>query len=146
MEFWSNWTIWLSIGFVLLILELMIPGVFLMWWGLAAMITALSAKFFPTLSLGELSTIFALFAVLFSLIWWKIQRNRDQVDDRQTDLNSREHHLIGTVGVVVEVVSSNIIRAKFGDTTWKVIGDNLQLGDNVEVLKVEGITLLVRKI
>lgn len=146
MEFWSNWTIWLSIGFVLLILELMIPGVFLMWWGLAAMITALSAKFFPTLSLGELSTIFALFAVLFSLIWWKIQRNRDQVDDRQTDLNSREHHLIGTVGVVVEVVSGNIIRAKFGDTTWKVIGDNLQLGDNVEVLKVEGITLLVRKI
>lgn len=146
MEFWSNWTIWLSIGFLLLILELMIPGVFLMWWGLAAMITALSAKFFPTLSLGELFTIFALFAVLFSLIWWKIQRNRDQVDDRQTDLNSREHHLTGMVGVVVEVVSGNIIRAKFGDTTWKVIGDNLQLGDNVEVLKVEGITLLVRKI
>lgn len=146
MEFLSNWTIWLIIGFILLILELMIPGVFLMWWGFAAMITALSAKFFPTLSLGELSTIFALFAVLFSLIWWKIQRNRDQVDDRQTDLNNREHHLIGTVGVVVEVVSGNIIRAKFGDTTWKVIGDNLQLGDHVEVLKAEGITLLVRKI
>ena len=32
---WSVWH-WLVLGFVLLIAETLVPGVFLLWWGLAA--------------------------------------------------------------------------------------------------------------
>lgn len=141
----NYWTMWLIVGFILLILELVIPGVFIMWWGFAGILTTGLVALFPELTLGWQVVYFALFAVTFSLAWWKYQRNKDQIDDSYTALNAREHYLIGTFGVVVEVVSDNIIRAKFGDTTWKVVGDNLNLGDKVEVLKAEGITLLVRK-
>lgn len=143
MEYLSGWTLWLIAGFLLLIIELILPGVFLMWWGFAAILTAATATLFP---LSGQITLFALLAILFSLIWWKYQRGKDQTDDNQTELNAREHHLIGSYGVIEEITTSGIIRAKFGDTTWKVQGDNLQVGDKVKVLKAEGIVLSVRKI
>lgn len=143
MEYLNNWTAWLIFGFILLILELAIPGVFLMWWGFAAIITATVASF---LSLTWQISFFAVLATFFSLAWWKYQRKKDQIDDRQTELNARNHHLIGSIGVVEEITPTNIIRAKFGDTTWKVQGENLNVGDKVQVLKTEGIVLLVRKV
>lgn len=143
MEFLSNWTIWLIIGFVLLILELMIPGVFLMWWGFAAIIVALIAHFLPFS--GQI-VVFAVLATVFSLVWWKYSHHKNSRKDQASELNIREHHLIGTIGNVEEIVAGNIIRAKFGDTTWKVQGDDLQVGDKVQVEKAEGIVLFVRKI
>ena len=42
MEWFVNWSIWhwLILGFVLLIAEIAMPGVFLLWWGLAAIVVA----------------------------------------------------------------------------------------------------------
>lgn len=143
MDYLNNWTLWLALGFILLILELVVSGVFLMWWGFAAILTAVVANFLPV---GWQITLFALLATIFSLAWWKYQRNQDQQNDRHPELNAREHHLIGTYGIVEEIVAENIIRAKFGDTTWKVQGENLKQGDKVQVLKAEGITLWVRRV
>lgn len=144
MDILSEWGIWLLVGFVLLMLELIIPGVFVMWWGLAALLVGgISALI--SLTLGWQVSLFALLATAFSLLWWKYQHNKDHREDKQTDLNARDHHLIGAVGVVQEIIGEHIVRGKFGDTTWKIIGDDLQIGDRVEVQRVEGITLLVRK-
>lgn len=52
----------------------------------------------------------------------------------------------GQQGRVTEVLSGNTARAAFGDTTWRVEGQELQVGDLVEVIAVRGITLLVRKV
>lgn len=144
MDILSEWGIWLLVGFVLLMLELIIPGVFVMWWGLAALLVGgISALI--SLTLGWQVSLFALLATAFSLLWWKYQHSKDHREDKQTDLNARDHHLIGAVGVVQEIIGEHIVRGKFGDTTWKIIGDDLQIGDRVEVQRVEGITLLVRK-
>lgn len=53
--------------------------------------------------------------------------------------------MLGAQGFVVEILPNGIVRGKFGDTTWRVIGNNLQVADKIEVQKVEGITLFVRK-
>ena len=47
---WSVWH-WLVLGFVLLIAETLVPGVFLLWWGLAAIVTAGVMALVPSLSL-----------------------------------------------------------------------------------------------
>ncbi|VEH67605.1 nodulation efficiency, NfeD family protein [Rodentibacter pneumotropicus] len=49
-EWLTTWTLWhwVVLGFVLLIAEVVIPGVFLLWWGLAALVTALVQFLFPT--------------------------------------------------------------------------------------------------
>ncbi|MDE4010209.1 NfeD family protein [Glaesserella parasuis] len=144
MEWLSGWTAWLIFGFILLILETLIAGIFIMWWGFAAIIVAILRILFPNISLGLPATIFAILAILFSLAWWKYQHSKDQQEDQQADLNARDHAMIGLQGTVVEVLDSGVARGKFGDTTWRVIGNALQVGDNIQVEKVDGITLFVR--
>lgn len=142
----SVWGGWLLVGFALLIVELFVPGVFVMWWGLAALLISGLSVCFDALTFGWQAMLFALFAMLFSLLWWKYQHSKDQQADRHTVLNAREHHLIGQIGVIEEMIAPQVIRAKFGDSTWKVNGEGLCVGDKVEVLRVEGIVLQVRKI
>ncbi|MCT8561602.1 NfeD family protein [Glaesserella parasuis] len=144
MEWLSGWTAWLIFGFILLILETLIAGIFIMWWGFAAIIVAILLILFPNIELGWKATIFAVLAILFSLAWWKYQHSKDQQEDQQADLNARDHAMIGLQGTVVEVLDSGVARGKFGDTTWRVIGNTLKVGDNIQVEKVDGITLFVR--
>ncbi|MCT8681493.1 NfeD family protein [Glaesserella parasuis] len=144
MEWLSGWTAWLIFGFILLILETLIAGIFIMWWGFAAIIVAILLILFPNTELRWQATIFAVLAILFSLAWWKYQHSKDQQEDQQADLNARDHAMIGLQGTVVEVLDSGVARGKFGDTTWRVIGNTLKVGDNIQVEKVDGITLFVR--
>ncbi|MDE3984529.1 NfeD family protein [Glaesserella parasuis] len=144
MEWLSGWTAWLIFGFILLILETLIAGIFIMWWGFAAIIVAILLIFFPNFEWCWQAPIFAVLAILFSLAWWKYQHSKDQQEDQQADLNARDHAMIGLQGTVVEVLDSGVARGKFGDTTWRVIGNTLKVGDNIQVEKVDGITLFVR--
>ncbi|MDD0824392.1 NfeD family protein [Mannheimia sp. AT1] len=146
MDWLFNWTGWLIFGFVLLALELIIPGVFIMWWGFSAVILAILVALVPDLSQAVQITVFAVLAIIFSLIWWKYQHSKDKQDDKATVLNSRDHAMIGTQGFIVEILENGIARGKFGDTTWRVIGTELNIGDKVQVQRVEGITLYVQKI
>ena len=145
MEWLFDWSGWLVFGFVLLIVELILPGVFIMWWGVAAIILSALVAFWPDLSQGAQAAVFAVLAIIFSLIWWRYQRSKDEQDDRSSQLNSREHAMLGARGVVVEILENGVARGKFGDTTWRMTGENLHIGDKVQVQQVEGITLLVKK-
>ncbi|HGO5823285.1 TPA: NfeD family protein [Mannheimia haemolytica] len=144
MDWFFNWIGWSILGFVLLALELVLPGVFIMWWGFASLILAFIVAFF-TLGQALQIVLFAIIATIFSLIWWKYQHGKDKKEDQNSSLNSREHAMLGAQGFVVEILPNGIARGKFGDTTWRVIGNNLQVADKIEVQKVEGITLFVRK-
>lgn len=143
MEWLSSWTLWLIGGFALLILEAIIPGVFLMWWGLAAVVVAGVVGLLPWLGLGWQVSIFAVLATLLSLFWWRYQHQKDQQDDQISALNQRDHAMIGAMGVIVELQQNGIARGKFGDTTWRVEGSPLSVGQTVKVVSVEGITLKV---
>ncbi|PJG84006.1 NfeD family protein [Caviibacterium pharyngocola] len=148
MDWLTTWTLWhwLILGFVLLIAEILLPGVFLLWWGLAALVISAVAALMPDLSLIALTIAYAVLALLFSMCWWKYQHKKDQKDQRQTSLNQRDHAMLGARGTVQEIAQNGIGRGHFGDTTWRIQGMDLQSGDVIEVQKVEGITLLVRKI
>ncbi|MDE3944847.1 NfeD family protein [Glaesserella parasuis] len=144
MEWLSGWTAWLIFGFILLILETLIAGIFIMWWGFAAIIVAILLILFPNIELGRQAPIFVVLAILLRLAWWQYEHSKDQQEDQQADLNARDHAMIGLQGTVVEVLDSGVARGKFGDTTWRVIGNTLKVGDNIQVEKVDGITLFVR--
>ncbi|QLB13000.1 hypothetical protein EV697_102319 [Bisgaardia hudsonensis] len=148
MEWLTNWTLWhwLILGFALLIGEIIIPGVFLLWWGLSAIVISAVMAIFPNLSLTTLTIIYAILAFLLSLLWWKYQSSKDKKDQMNSSLNQRDHAMLGTRGIVKEISENNIGRGHFGDTTWRIQGDNLQIDDVVEVYDVEGITLFVHKV
>ena len=148
MEWFVNWSIWhwLILGFVLLIAEIAMPGVFLLWWGLAAIVVAGIMKLFPDLPLSSLAVIYAIIAMILSVIWWRYQHGKDQADQSNRALNQRNHAMIGSRGKVLEIAENGIGRGAFGDTTWRIKGHGLSVNDIIEVTGVDGITLNVIKI
>lgn len=60
MEWLSGWSAWLIFGFALLILEIAIPGIFVVWWGFAAILVAGLLGLVPTLNLAWQATLFAV--------------------------------------------------------------------------------------
>ena len=147
-EWLTTWTLWhwLVLGFVLLIVEIMVPGVFLLWWGLAALGTALVQFLIPAFSLTELAIFYALLACILSVGWWKYQHGKDHRDQVKTALNQRDHAMLGKRGTVQEIASNGIGRGVFGDTTWRIQGECLRANDLIEVKAVSGITLIVQKV
>lgn len=148
MEWFSTWSLWhwLILGFVLLTAELLLPGVFLLWWGLAAIVIAGVMAMFPSLSLTALAISYAVLALILSVTWWKYQHNKDKVDQSKSSLNQRDQAMLGAKGTVQEIAVNGIGRGYFGDTTWRIQGNDLAVGDLVEVERVEGITLHVKKV
>ncbi|MDP8079666.1 NfeD family protein [Phocoenobacter skyensis] len=145
MEWLTAWNSWLIAGFVLLILEVFLSGVFFMWWGFAAMIVA-GIVSVVTISISWQFTIFAVLAIIFSFFWWRYQQKKDLEQDAASSLNRRDHAMLGKQGRVVDILDNGAIRAKFADTTWKVEGQNLAIGDSVQVTDVQGIVLMVEKL
>ncbi|WP_373100245.1 MULTISPECIES: NfeD family protein [Pasteurellaceae] len=147
MQWLMSWTVWhwLVLGFGLLIAELLLPGVFLLWWGLAALVLAGVVALIP-LSPTVAVICYAVLAIMLSLLWWKYQHGKDRADQAKTSLNQRDHAMLGMRGAVRDIGENGIGRGAFGDTTWRIQGRGLQRGDIVEVQRVEGITLFVRKV
>ena len=148
MEWFVNWGVWhwLVLGFILLIAEIAMPGVFLLWWGLAAIVVAGIMKLFPDLPLSSLAVIYAIIAMILSVLWWRYQHGKDQADQSNRALNQRNHAMIGSRGKVLEIAENGIGRGAFGDTTWRIKGHGLSVNDIIEVTGVDGITLNVIKI
>ena len=142
---WGGWH-WLILGFFLLITEILVPGVFLLWWGLSAIVIAGITYLIPTLPLSFLAVMYALIASILSIIWWRHQHGKDQIDQAQSALNQRNHAMIGAQGKVLEIGENGIGRGAFGDTTWRIQGCDLAVNDIVEVTAVDSITLKVSKI
>lgn len=106
MEWLTGWSIWLILGFILFILETVITGVFIMWWGGAAIIIAIVVALFPDIALSVQFTLFALLAIFFSLAWWKFQQTRDAQEDHANILNDREHAMLGQL-IVISLTQSH---------------------------------------
>ncbi|QPB43208.1 NfeD family protein [Rodentibacter haemolyticus] len=147
-EWLTTWTLWhwLVLGFVLLIAEIIVPGVFLLWWGLAALVTALLQFIFPTFPFAGLVIFYAVLAGVLSVVWWKYQHTKDHRDQSYSTLNQRDHAMLDKQGTVQEIAANGIGRGAFGDTTWRIQGEHLAVNDLVKVVRVDGITLIVKKV
>lgn len=147
MEWLTEWNAlhWLIFGLILLIGEIIIPGVFLIWWGAAAFIVAL-LNFIFQFPIAINWILFATSAGISSFLAWRYQRNKISSHDSNANLNQRGIAMIGKVGEVVDIYPNHIGRARFGDTTWRITGENLTIGDMIEVISVEDITLTVKKL
>ena len=126
---------WMALGFVLLILEIMVPGVFLLWIGLAALIVGgLSLLFWDAgFWVWQLQVmVFLALSIGCALAGKKIMSRRgDQTD--QPLLNRRGAQLVGRIATLAEPIVDGRGRVKIGDTTWRVSGPDLPAGTKVRV-------------
>lgn len=136
----SSW-LWMIGGVILLIAEIMAPGVFLVWIGIAAIVTGLFALLFGIGIAGQLG-LFALYAVLAVLVGRRFYAVRE-IEHSGPMLNHPSERLIGRRVFVVQPVDEDSGRVRVGDSEWSARGGPAQPGDRVRITGVEGNCLIV---
>lgn len=137
----SHWY-WLVGGLGLLALELLAPGVYLVWVGLAALLTGLLAFVVPLPA--ELAT-FAVLAVGATLLGRRWYRDHPVVTSDPL-LNDRAARLVGEIVTVVEAVDGGRGRVKVGDGVWSARGESAHEGERVRVIDYDGQMLIVKSL
>ncbi len=137
-------TVWLVLAVVLAALELIVPGVFLIWIAAAAGVTGLASYVIPLGLAGQL----ILFALLCALsVWlgrrWYLSR---PVASSDPLLNDRAARLIGDEVEVIEAIAHGSGRVKVGDGVWTARGPDCPVGTIVRISGVRGAELLVERL
>lgn len=62
---------WLIVGLALVLLELFVPGTYLIWFGFAGLLVAVLTSFFAWALITQV-VVFTIFSFLFALIGWRV--------------------------------------------------------------------------
>lgn len=131
-EFLQNHpTAWLSIGIVMCIAEMIVPGVFLLWLGIAALLTGLVVFILPI----PLAAQLLLFAVLSVASVYAGRRWSGSLEIPSDDpmLNDRLARLVGEPVVVEEAIVGGRGRVRVGDGVWPATGADAAAGTRLTV-------------
>lgn len=132
---------WLIGGVLLLIAEVLAPGFFLLFIGVAAMVTGVFVLLFD-FGLAPALALFAIYTALAVYLGRKVYANRP-VPSSARHLNDRSAQLIGRGAVAVTAIDGHGGRVRLGDSEWSARGAPAQPGDRVEIIGVEGNCLIV---
>lgn len=135
---------WVVLGLALVGGEMLAPGVFLLWFGLAALLTGIVVSITGIAWQGAL-LVFAALAVASVLAGRAITRRRSDEPDAASGLNDRGRQLIGKVFKLEATMAGGEGRIRVGDSSWRVTGPELLAGTEIRVVRVEGATLVVEK-
>ena len=141
------WTWWV-IGLLLLAMEVVIPGIFLMWFGIAAIIVGSLSLMLWTESywIWQMQVIiFAVLAAISALIGRRVIAGQDDVSDEPL-LNQRGASLIGRTATLKAPINEGRGRIHLDDTTWVVNGPDLPVGSRVRIVASAGSTLKVEPV
>ena len=132
---------WLALGVMLAAAEIVAPGFFLIWLGIAAIVTGLIAWVVP-LSIPLQLGIFAVlsFVALYGARRWL---KANPITTTDPFLNQRASRLIGDVLTVTQAIEDGRGRAKVGDGEWPVRGPDVAEGTKVRVVSADGGVLVV---
>ena len=133
---------WIILGLGLMGLELLAPGAFLLWLGLAAMLTGLIDWGFG-LSWQAAALVFAALSVGAVLVGRAVTRDRGEEGGERPDLNRRGESLVGRVFTLDRPIAGGSGRIRVDDSSWRIVGPEMPAGAAVRVVRVEGATLVV---
>ena len=129
---------WMVLGFALLALEILVPGVFLLWIGLAALIVgAVSLVMWDAgFWVWQVQVLaFLALALACAFAGNKLMGGRKPETD-QPLLNRRAEQFVGRVVTLAEPIKDGRGRLKLDDTVWRISGPDLPAGARVRVAKV----------
>ncbi len=139
LEFWH----WLTFGLVLIILEMLSPGVFLMWLGIAAGIVGLLMLVQPDMGWQTQMVLFALLSIA-SIIFWRWAQKHFSSESDNLHMNRRAEQYIGRTFNLLEPIVNGMGKIKVDDSTWKVQGEDAPAGTQVVVTGVDGVVFEVK--
>lgn len=131
---------WLIIGAVLMLLELIVPGVYLFWLGAAALAVG-GLLSFISLEFTIQILLFAIFSVIALIVGVKVYKgkNRDIETHHLNQVRGAEY--IGKTYTLTADITNNSGRLPIGDSVWSIQGENLPAGSQIKITKIVGNTL-----
>ncbi|MFP4567017.1 MAG: NfeD family protein [Spirochaetaceae bacterium] len=140
--------VWSVIGLVAILSEFVVPEFVMFFVGIGALgtagLVALSPGIGASIPLQVLSWIVLTALSLIALR----RRFRNAFSGTIFDRSARESAATGKKAVVTEAISPETPgRVRFQGTTWRAVSydEDLAEGDHVEILKQEGMTVIVTK-
>lgn len=144
--FESDATNWIVVGLILSLLELIVPGVYLIWFGFAAFVMSVVVYFTP-LALTTQLIWFAVFSAIFALIGLYVYGyifKKTKTPTEYSHLNDSAAQYVGQTVTLAEDVVDNRTKVKIGDGYWIAACEKpLKRGNNAKVIGVKDGVILV---
>ena len=140
----NPWIMWLAVGVLFLIVELLTTALVSIWFVPSAIITCLLSFIVDSLLIQI--AIFVVLSAVFMVVCRKIYNKhiKKPVDD--VDQNEK---LLGKTATVTEDTNGITGRILVGDVYWRAVsenGDIIQKGETVKIKGVNGTTLVINKL
>ena len=135
---------WAIAGVILLTAEVIAPGFFLFFVGVAAIATGL---FTQALGLGTVGQV--ILFVLFTALTVALGRRwyaRSSTQDLDPLLNDRAARLVGQTVVAVDPIDDHGGRVRVADGEWSARGGPAAAGEKVQIVGIDGNCLTVVRI
>jgi len=136
--FWHWW----SLGAVLLIVELLAPGMFFLWLGESAFVVGGVLWVLPAISFETQVILFSALSVVSVLVFRRFLQRRPIQSDRPL-LNQRTAQYVGRLFTLEEPIVNGRGKIHVDDSTWRVEGEDCPSGTKVRVMDAEGVILKV---
>lgn len=148
-EFFLNFGVWgwMSFGVILMLLELFVPGTFMVWFGFGAVLTGLFVALLAPLSAGMQILIFTIMSVISVIFGFFVYgklfgKNKENAGNLKTGAK----RFIGQTFVVSESIEDGTGKVKVGDTVWLAKSDkDIKKGTKINVKDVDGTVLIVEE-
>jgi membrane protein implicated in regulation of membrane protease activity len=135
---------WWAVAAVLLVFEMMLPGVVFLFLAIGAGAAGLFLLVVSDLSLELQLLTFAVVSVVAAVGLRRTLRRLQHADNPPTStLNARGDALVGRVIVLDQPILNGRGRVILGDGSWSVTGPDMVRGAKVRVTSVNGTELSV---
>jgi membrane protein implicated in regulation of membrane protease activity len=143
MAGWFVFWHWWALAAVLLVFEMMLPGVVFLFLAVGATASGLFLLVVPALSIELQLVVFAVVSVA-SAVGLRPTLKRLQMRRKDDpNLNARGDSLVGRTIVLDAPILRGQGRVKLGDGSWTVTGPDMAAGARVRVVGVDGTELRV---
>lgn len=139
MDYW----VWIVAGLGLIFLEILTPGFYFLWIGLAAVVVGAINYFVPNLDFIWSGTIFAVLSMVFCY-FGKVSLYKKITSEASSTLNRRGEQYMGSIVVLEEAIINGRGKAKVGDSLWSVkSSEDKKKGESVKIVGIDGTVFIV---
>jgi len=135
---------WFALGVFLVVLEMLMPGVAMLWVGVAALVTGVLVWLIPMAWQGQV-LIFGVLGVIAVVASRRYLRLKP-VHSQDPLLNNRYERLVGHVVTLETPIIDGQGRIPVDDGSFLVTGADLPAGSKVRITGVRGAVLTVEAV
>ena len=136
---------WGCAALLMISLESLAPGIFLLWLGFAAAGVFILMVFGLPLSIVAQTVVFVILSFVSVGVYWKYFRKVAMQSD-QPMLNNKQDQMLGMVLNLETAIVNGAGRVKIGDAFWQVQGADISEGTVVRVVAFHNGVLMVEPV